>query len=128
MATPQPVATLKMVTLDCGDPGPSAAFWSVLLGWQQAYGDDSYAMLTGPEHALGFGRVEGYEAPAWPNPHGTKQFHLDLAVDDLEAAEQACLDLGATLPEEQPGEGRWRVLLDPAGHPFCLTRADAWGS
>jgi hypothetical protein len=21
----------------------------------------------------------------------------------------------------QPGDGRWRVLLDPAGHPFCLT-------
>ena len=126
MPTANPIAALKMVTLDCADPGASAAFWTEVLGWDQAYADDNYAMLTGPAHALGFGRVEGYQPPAWPNPNGSKQFHLDLAVDDLEAAEQACLALGATLPDEQPGEGRWRVLLDPAGHPFCLTRADAW--
>ena len=126
MPTANPIAALKMVTLDCADPGASAAFWTEVLGWDQACADDNYAMLTGPAHALGFGRVEGYQPPAWPNPNGSKQFHLDLAVDDLEAAEQACLALGATLPDDQPGEGRWRVLLDPAGHPFCLTRADAW--
>ncbi|USY17364.1 hypothetical protein NE857_18635 [Nocardiopsis exhalans] len=31
------------------------------------------------------------------------------------------LGLGAHKPEEQPGGDRWRVLVDPAGHPFCLT-------
>lgn len=121
------VASLKMVTLDCGDPGPSARFWAQVLGWKQVYGDDNYAMLAGPEHALGFGRVEDYSPPAWPNTHGSKQFHLDLAVEDLDAARAACLELGATLPEDQPGEGRWIVMLDPSGHPFCLTRAESWG-
>ena len=29
------------------------------------------------------------------------------------------LELGAELPEHQPQENV-RVLLDPAGHPFCL--------
>ena len=29
-------------------------------------------------------------------------------------------------PDEQPGE-TWRVLLDPSGHPFCLTLAANWG-
>ena len=127
MATPKPVASLKMVTLDCGDPATSAQFWSKVLGWDQPNADDNYAMLTGPDHALGFGRVEGYQPPTWPNTLGSKQFHLDLAVQDLEAAENACVELGATVPADQPGEGKWRVLLDPAGHPFCLTRADAWG-
>lgn len=28
-------------------------------------GEREYAMLTGPEQALGFGRVENYEAPNW---------------------------------------------------------------
>jgi hypothetical protein len=50
-----------------------------------------------------------------------KQFHLDLKVDDIPAAEQAAVALGATAPERQPGE-TWRVLLDPDGHPFCMTR------
>ena len=40
-------------------------------------------------------------------------------------AEEAAVELGATVPEDQPGE-TWRVLLDPAGHPFCLTSAANW--
>jgi hypothetical protein len=45
--------------------------------------------------------------------------HLDVVVDDLDAAEKAVLELGATRHEQQPGE-TFRVFLDPAGHPFCL--------
>ena len=82
-------ARLAMITLDCADPGPVSSFWRDLLGWELTYGDDNYAMLQGPSHSLGFGRVEDYEPPAWPNPNGTKQFHFDLAVDDIPAAERA---------------------------------------
>ena len=45
--------------------------------------------------------------------------HLDLTADDLGAAEEQAVALGATLAQ-QP-DPRLRVLLDPAGHPFCLT-------
>jgi catechol 2,3-dioxygenase-like lactoylglutathione lyase family enzyme len=118
---------LAMVTLDCADPGPVSRFYAELLGLQVAYGDANYAMLTGESGpALGFGKVEDYAPPAWPNPNGSKQFHLDLAVDDIPAAEARCLELGATLADPQPGE-TWRVLIDPAGHPFCLTSAANWG-
>ncbi|KGN38032.1 VOC family protein [Knoellia subterranea] len=120
-----PVATLKMLTLDSSDASRDAAFWHAVLGWDIAHDADGYAMLTGPDHALGFGTLPDHEAPGWPNEHGSKQFHLDLAVDDLDAAAQQCVDLGATLPDEQPGE-TWRVLLDPSGHPFCLTQAANW--
>ena len=119
-------ARLAMITLDCADPVASGAFWSALLGWEVAASTTDYAMLTGPSHALGFGRVEDYEPPTWPNDHGSKQFHFDLAVADLDAAQQAAVQLGATVVDPQPGE-TWRVLLDPAGHPFCLTKAENWG-
>lgn len=119
-------ARLAMITVDCADPRPVSAFWRDFLGWELTYGDESYAMLQGPSHALGFGRVDGYEAPVWPNPNGTKQFHLDLAVDDIPAAEARAVELGASVPEDQPGADRWRVLIDPAGHPFCLTNAANW--
>jgi hypothetical protein len=49
------------------------------------------------------------------------ELHLDLAVDDLEGAEAEALRLGATPVANQPAPGRWRVLVDPAGHPFCLS-------
>ncbi|WP_030526465.1 VOC family protein [Phycicoccus jejuensis] len=120
-------AALKMVSLDSSDVRRDVAFWHAVLGWEVAHEQDEYGMLTSPDGlALGFGLVEGYEAPGWPNEHGSKQFHFDLAVDDLDAAAQEVVGLGGTLPDEQPGE-TWRVVLDPSGHPFCLTRAEAWG-
>ena len=122
-----PVATLKMLTLDSSDARRDAHFWSEVLEWEVAHEQDEYAMLRGPgDMALGFGTVPDHEAPAWPNPRGTKQFHLDLAVDDLDEGVAACVELGATFPDEQPGEP-WRVLLDPSGHPFCLTLSANWG-
>ena len=124
--TPTPIASLAMITLDSPDPEDSARFWSAILGWDIAHAEHDYAMLTGPSHALGFGRVEGYQAPGWPNENGSKQFHFDLAVADLETAAEVAIGLGATQPAEQPGE-TWRVLLDPSGHPFCLTKAENWG-
>ena len=121
-----PIARLAMVTLDTADPAASAAFWSGMLGWEVTYSEGDYAMLSGPSNALGFGRVEGYVAPGWPNENGSKQFHFDLAVADLDAAQEEAVSLGASVADPQPGE-TWRVLLDPSGHPFCLTKAENWG-
>ena len=45
--------------------------------------------------------------------------HLDIEVDDLEAAGAQAVAAGAFLAEHQPQEDV-RVYLDPAGHPFCL--------
>ncbi len=121
------IAALKMVTLDSSNVPRDTQFWSAVLGWEVTHAQDEYAMLTGPHGvALGLGSVPDHEPPGWPNARGTKQFHFDLAVDDLDAAVAECVGLGAAFPDEQPGE-TWRVLLDPSGHPFCLTRAANWG-
>lgn len=120
--------TLKMVTLDCADPRAMAAFWSQLLGWTVAHEQDEYAMVVpadGAGPALGFGAVEDYAPPAWPNPQGSKQYHFDLACDDRAATAARVEELGGALADPQPGE-TWTVVLDPAGHPFCLTEAANW--
>jgi hypothetical protein len=49
--------------------------------------------------------------------------HFDFQVDDLDSAVAEAVALGATLAAYQPQENV-RVLLDPAGHPFCLCRDD----
>ena len=115
-----------MITLDCAEVSPLAEFWSRLLGWDVVHLQAEYAMLGGPGIALGIGQVVDYLPPAWPNANGSKQFHFDLACDDIAESEARCVELGATVPDHQPGE-TWRVLLDPAGHPFCLTDAANWG-
>ena len=45
--------------------------------------------------------------------------HLDIEVDDLEQAVAHAVEVGAEEAEYQPQE-TVRVMLDPAGHPFCL--------
>ena len=121
------MTTIAMISLDCAEVTPVADIWKAALGYEQVAGDgDNYAMLTsGGGPALGFGKVEDYQPPAWPNERGSKQFHFDLACDDIEATERQCLELGAALADPQPGE-TWRVLVDPGGHPFCLTNAANW--
>jgi hypothetical protein len=66
-------------------------------------------------------KVEDYVAPTWPAAEVPKQIHLDLAVTDLDAAVAEAERLGARVAPFQPAPDRWRVLLDPADHPFCLT-------
>jgi hypothetical protein len=73
-----------------------------------------YAMLTRGRIAVGEG---GTRPPRWHDPACPPQMHLDLLVTDLDAAEHAVLEHGATKLEDFPG---WRVYADPVGHPFCL--------
>ncbi|MGW4368630.1 VOC family protein [Nocardia takedensis] len=114
-----PIATLRGVTLDCADPRALARFYQELTGMQLGYATDEFVALTdGSGCDLGFQRVDGYRAPRWPGQDLPQQLHLDLRVGDLDAAERSALQLGAARPDQQPGGDRWRVLLDPAGHPF----------
>lgn len=120
-------ATLAMTTIDCADPAAEARFWAAALGWTVTYADENYGLVTDGERRLGFGRVEGWTAPAWPDPSGIKQFHLDLAVEDLVEAERAMAELGASRVAPQPSDS-WVVMKDPDGHLFCLTQAANWAN
>ena len=116
------LGTLTTVVLDCADPGPLAEFYCAVTGWKVTYSDDDSVQVgDGGPIQLGFQRVEGYRPPGWPDP--AKQAHLDVSVDDLTATVKKVLALGATKPDFQPGGGDWTVLIDPAGHPFCLVAA-----
>jgi catechol 2,3-dioxygenase-like lactoylglutathione lyase family enzyme len=110
------VARLVAVSLDCTDPQRLADFYRALLGGRQLWAKESSVGIKVPGAVLVPQRVDGYVPPVWP---GTSIVHLDLTADDVDAAAERAVELGATLPE-QP-DRRWRVLLDPAGHPFCLT-------
>lgn len=120
------VAKLWSVTLDCADPKPLADFWAAMLEGKVAYTSDRFVGVETPGGLwIGAYSIDDYTPAQWPDGEVGKQFHLDLAVDDLDEAEQAALDLGAVKSSHQPEPDRWRVLIDPAGHPFCLTNLAA---
>jgi len=118
-----PVGKLASISIDCTDPAVLAAFYSDLLGLRRVFttDDESIIALSDGAVALTLMRVPDHTPPTWPKADRPQQMHLDVSVTDLEHAVVAAAALGATQATHQPHPALWRVLLDPAGHPFCLT-------
>ena len=112
---------LGSVSLDCPNPHDLAEFYARLLGVEVTYDSATFCAIQLGKVWLSMTRAEEYTAPTWPDPATPQQLHLDFAVDDLDAAEQVSVAAGASKATEQPSPDRWRVLIDPAGHPFCLS-------
>jgi catechol 2,3-dioxygenase-like lactoylglutathione lyase family enzyme len=111
------------VVLDAPDAPALAHFYSDLLGWEISGESPEDAALS-PTSGVAYLAIqtsEGYVRPTWPNVDQQQQMmmHLDFQVDDMGAAVAHALELGAEEAEHQPQEDV-RVMLDPAGHPFCL--------
>jgi predicted enzyme related to lactoylglutathione lyase len=113
------IARFPSIVLDCPDPAALAAFYGTLLDWKIESSSDWAEIRADHGQCISFQPVEDYTAPRWPTQEAPQQMHLDVIVDDLDAAETAVLRLGAVKHEYQPGTS-FRVFLDPAGHPFCL--------
>lgn len=117
------IARNPTTVLDCPDPALLARFYAAMLDWTVETDSDDAGDWVEARSADGqvlcFQQAEGYRAPGWPGQEVPQQVHLDVVVDDLDAAGAAVLELGATEHEHQPGT-TFRVFLDPAGHPFCL--------
>ena len=114
------------VVVDSPDPKALARFYSALLGWAlwkpEEMGPGEAAIDAGEGVAgITFHLKEDYVRPVWPNAAGKQQMMVHLEVDDLDAAVEHAVELGAELPDHQPQDDV-RVLLDPHGHPFCLYR------
>lgn len=125
MNTPQ--IKLYAATLDCPDPLALANFYAALLGWIVPFSDADFACVSPPGVMQGgypiimFQKNAEYAPPVWPEEAGAQQqmAHLDFAVEDVEQAVAHAIACGAKLSPAQFSE-HWRVMFDPAGHPFCL--------
>jgi len=116
-------ANLVVLDLECPDPRVLAEFYHQVLGWGVILTQDKYVEISDGSTRILFTQVDGYQGAGWPTSAAPKRYHLCLQADDVAKAVKRCLELGASNPEFQPGGDRWRVLTDPAGHPFCLAQA-----
>ena len=118
-----PTFRLSSTVLGTSDPRGLAAFYRELLGWEVRVDQPEWVVLKPQDGATGlsFQREDGHVPPSWPAAPGDQQMqaHLDIVVDDLEAGVARAQALGASIAPLQPQDDV-RVLLDPAGHPFCL--------
>jgi hypothetical protein len=113
------IARYPSIVIDCPDPHVLATFYGTMLDWKIEPAADWVDIRADYGACISFQQVADYRAPQWPSQDVPQQMHIDVVVDDLDQAEAAVLELGATKHEHQPGT-TFRVFLDPAGHPFCL--------
>ena len=111
-----PLASYKDLCVDAVATLPVGRFWAGVLDRDLQDRGDGLLQLTGrtPQHTVWINPV--------PEPVTVKQrVHLDVharSVDDVLALGATPLDVDSF---------RWRVLRDPSGHLFCLTKAENWG-
>jgi len=118
---------LSNTVLGTPDPPGLAEFYRQLLGWtyrdedHETDGDWVVIKPPGGGTGLSFQRETEHEPPTWPTVRDRQQMqlHLDIGVLDLDAEVVRAERLGARQAEWQP-QPDVRVMLDPAGHPFCL--------
>lgn len=125
MTEPMPLTELIAFTIDASDAARLARFYADLTGGEVTgdYPEYGYAQAEILGSTFNFQTVADYSAPAWPGQEHPQQFHLDFRTPDLESATAHATSLGATVADTQPAAeagGRWRVMIDPDGHPFCL--------
>jgi catechol 2,3-dioxygenase-like lactoylglutathione lyase family enzyme len=119
------------VCIDCapGEFEGVVAFYRDLLGLQVHDKEERWALLSPPDDGMDVLVQTGdwYVPPVWPErvPAQTKMMHFEIEVDGVDAAVARAIDLGARETDQQPDDrdaSKLRIMLDPAGHPFCLWR------
>jgi catechol-2,3-dioxygenase len=117
------------VTIDSRNSEELSDFYQKLLGWEKMHhsedGSDFIAVYgkEGQGPLLVFQDDPDYEPPVWPSETGRQQtmVHLDLFMtwDEYDDAIRHAISCGAA-PAQVQFSDKWKVMLDPAGHPFCI--------
>jgi catechol 2,3-dioxygenase-like lactoylglutathione lyase family enzyme len=112
------------VTIDCDDPAAMASFYAQALAGSISHEDETGAQVRLADgQLLPFRHVVDYRAPTWPSQELPIQFHFEYYVADVGMAEAQLQLLGATTAEFQDkDDADLIVMLDPAGHPFCIIK------
>jgi catechol 2,3-dioxygenase-like lactoylglutathione lyase family enzyme len=116
MSSPGPVGSLFAICIDVQDLDRSAEFWTAFLGLKAGNRHGNY---------LEFERRDGEPLillQRVPEKKTSKtRVHLDIGVDDMEAAVVRAEGLGATKGDAFTEDGfRVVVMEDPDLNEFCL--------
>ncbi len=122
--TQPPEFRISSTVLGASDPRALADFYRALLpDWETLVDLPQWVKIKPPGggHGLAFQLEEHHLEPTWPAGPGDQQMqaHLDIGASDLAAGIEYAEARGARLAAYQPQDDV-RVMLDPAGHPFCL--------
>lgn len=113
------------IVFDAADLAAESDFWAGLLEGTVEADDDWHSVSVDGRTRVAVQLAPDHVVPDWPD--GTpQQIHLDLHIEDLQAAHEEAMTRGARLlqaAQDPTAKSGFQVYADPAGHPFCL----CWG-
>jgi predicted enzyme related to lactoylglutathione lyase len=112
----------QSVVFDTNDLAAESTFWAGVLGGTVSVDEDWHTVSVDGEPRMEFQLAPNHVPPDWPDGE-PQQIHLDLYVDDVDAAHEEVLALGGRLlrsAEDTGSDSGFQVYADPSGHPFCL--------
>ena len=109
--------SLDSIAVDCPDAEALATFYATLL---DVPNEGDCIHIRDGQVEIWFQQVENYAAPTWPTQERGQQVHFDLAARDWQAAVARAESLGAKRVQAEPDGDHVVVMVDPAGHTFCM--------
>lgn len=111
------IGDLGYVIVDCIDTERVARFWSQVLGLEITERSHPYTDLARSADGapvISFQQVAELKT-------AKNRIHLDVKVDDLEAATEKIKNIGGKLLQVCHEDSyTWRVMADPEGNEFCI--------
>ena len=117
----------RVVVVDASDIEAESRFWAGVLGGDVHRDEEWHSIVVDGEWVMGVQHAPNHVPPEWPTGSQQQQMHLDLHVDDLEAAGRLAVEHGGRRlqaprrPADNPdGDEMFAVYASPAGHPLCF--------
>ncbi|HWV22690.1 MAG TPA: VOC family protein [Thermomicrobiales bacterium] len=110
---------LDGIVLDCPDDLRLAQFYRDLTGMDITVSGDAFPEVSAHGVSLLFQKVKGYQPSTWPTQERGQQLHLEFVTDDVKGTISYAESIGARIAFVPPDDDS-AVMLDPAGHPFCI--------
>ncbi len=118
----EPIGDLDAVTIDCHDPVSLAEFWAAVFGTQVEPPNGEPIIYVDLVARPGLPVLRFQKVPEARSVKN--RLHLDVAVEDLDAASARVEAMGATRADDKERWSEfgyaWRVMLDPEQNEFCL--------
>lgn len=113
----------QVVVFDAADLATESSFWAGVLDGRVDAEDNWHMVIVDGVPRVGVQHAPNHVPPDWPEGAPPQQIHLDLWVEDFDAAHERVMSLGARVLKaaaDVDSPDNFQVYADPAGHPFCL--------
>lgn len=108
----------RLGSITCDGSPEVGYFWSEVLGWPLVWDQDEETAIRDPD---GTGPFITWGPPVPPKVTKNR-LHLDIAPasNDVPAAVDRLISLGASHADTGQGDGKRVAMLDPDGNEFCV--------